>query len=341
VRAAAILEARASFRERLPGWKDQESGTLREQATVLRATGWFGRVFGGAYRRARAGYLALAVGRAAEREEMAERLEELARHTDEVGELAADQVLAELCGPAFRGVETDFVLLGRAHELCRAAASALGGVAGARAVLRRLVLEGPAEAVEALGQVFDESQAAPVESFVRSGLADPAAAAARWREEAGRLRALAGLCERIELPDGLAVEALGRLISELGGLRQEEEEAIARSEAAHAALGPLGAAVLADPQGLEEALALHEAIAALPLWPATVEWILAGDRLVRLAQVGDRRGRWRRRSGARGGAGPRGRYRKVALARVVAGPGRGRRGAVRRDRDVPVVCALP
>jgi hypothetical protein len=102
--------------EDLKGWAELGPVELRRHATILRSTGFFGRLFGSEYRNAVRAYRELSTGRSAEREVMAQRLQDAAEHLDNVKAWAATPGLAAACGDHFSGLGTDFGLLQRISD---------------------------------------------------------------------------------------------------------------------------------------------------------------------------------------------------------------------------------
>jgi hypothetical protein len=87
---------------------------------ALRATGFFGRLFGGEFKRARTTWRgARKVGRKASPEEMAKELEELVEHIEAVRKFYGNDRFKAICGSEFDGLNTDFNALLAVNDFAR------------------------------------------------------------------------------------------------------------------------------------------------------------------------------------------------------------------------------
>lgn len=107
--AVRLRASRAELDGILTGWDKVGALELRRHATVLRTTGFFGRLFGSTFKASRTMYLSLSTGRHAPREEMANHLQRAAEQLEaEEKAIVGSARVQRACGPAFDGLSTDF-----------------------------------------------------------------------------------------------------------------------------------------------------------------------------------------------------------------------------------------
>lgn len=100
---------RAKLDQILSGWDRVGGDELRRHATVLRTTGFFGRLFGSDFKASKATYLSMSTGRGAAREVMAGWFQRAAEHLEaEDRAITGSTRLRQACGKAFDGITTDF-----------------------------------------------------------------------------------------------------------------------------------------------------------------------------------------------------------------------------------------
>jgi hypothetical protein len=168
--ARSLWAARAEIDQSLNGWDPLGAQELRRHATVLRSTGFFGRLLGATYKASVSTYLSLSTGRAAEREVMASQLQHAAQHLEAEAKWLADPRLSHVCGRAYRGLSTDLDELRRVALWGRQVRTVLPGADALSRWARNLLFSVEAASLTPLIEFYEHSGDALLKEFERSDI---------------------------------------------------------------------------------------------------------------------------------------------------------------------------
>jgi len=276
---------------RLDGAVDHEA--LQAAATALKAAGLLS-FLSGTYRQARAVHAGLALNPAEKvaAGEQGKRLERLAALFRETRRANEDSRLKGLLGRLFEGPASDFGRVLAVWNWSESVRQAVPALHPQAAAIRRLLLEGDADALRRLaalaGQVGDASIAAMESSLVRLGsvatvadvLTDERAAATAASEVQQRAQQL-----------GLAADVLLQQASGLAEARRRLDAAEASLRASEPIAKVLGAAFegeQTDTTELEAAIRLRQGLLVAGLAAEAVDWMLSVDVAMRRSALGER-----------------------------------------------------
>lgn len=277
--AAALRETGEALDRTLTGWRELDPAELRRLATVLRATGLLGRVFGGAYRQARATYLQMSTGRAAPRDEMADRLQQAAEQLVAESNWCSDPVHLDLCGQQFRGLATDFDLIRRAHEWARTVSEVFSAGDARARWARSLLFESDSQRLCTMCEVA-AAVGEPVASWLVVGR-DVTEAAYDWLAAVNHLASLMPQLAGVPLDPRTPIAD----VVEVTGALERIAELDARIDAAHQAralLGPYWAGTETELGPILAALATCRSVQEIELPTSVASWVLE-DTSSRLA----------------------------------------------------------
>lgn len=214
--AARIRELARGLDACLTRWRDVAALEHRQNATTLRTTGFFGRLFGAGFKQARQLYLSLATGVAVPREEMAARFQEAAECLEEEARWSANPFVAATVGRMSigRGTETDFSQLLRMSQWADSVRGALPGQDTRSRWARKVLFtadhrwlddlvaffesEGRCMAVAATSTDGDLGQAGPERLAALERVEGASGRVARFFDQRTSCHALAGLADACE-----------------------------------------------------------------------------------------------------------------------------------------------
>ncbi len=281
--AVADLEEAAQLAEQLRttaaaidaefhGWRALGAKELRRHATVLRATGPFGRLFDSEYKATRRVCQALTTGRHMPREPLASTLERAARFLEALAIWEGERALRRLGGRGFAGLDTDFARLQRVAAWIAELRVAFPGNNGRTRELRDWVLRAEVDEL-ADWAAFHRDHGPALEDALRSWPADTAVGLIRARaslakvEEAAAQVSGAALSPRIRIVDlPLVASAAERLAT--ARARLASYGTIARET-----LGPHWANGAPEPELLRAAIAASTALADIRLPDYVEAWV--------------------------------------------------------------------
>lgn len=267
--ARALSTKSTSIDEELTGWAELGADRLRELATVLRSTGFFGRIFGSEYRAAVRAYLGLSTGREADREVMAQRLHEAAKHLDDVRAWSTPE-LTTACGRHFQGLATDFGLLQKVSDWgFRVRAMVTGADVTSRWV-RAFLFEANEDALAPLLELWEQHGQA-----LLSAMSDGIELSEVVRRRSGLLddaTQILAEADGVAVQPGASIEQVAdaaRRLLELGVV-----DARIATSAAKPFIGPLWRASETDPSVLRAACSASQTLRDIAFPAFVSEWLL-------------------------------------------------------------------
>ncbi len=267
---------------------------LRRSAFVLRESNFLRRL-GSTYRQAKRTWRDLTFApRKLSRETMAQELEKLAAHLEEVTSFVSHRQISELLGPHFDGLNTDFETFLRTSEFLISARKLTAGTDDLRSGLRALLLGGQ---LEDLDQVCEVAQSETIRALRRGlevlsarkaeSLRDAALEIDRCVQAASRL---ASVTPEIDIVPSIKLKCLEQLAEDLAELVRIEAERRALS-AVEEAIGATGLDPVVDMDVVKITVDFGDDLAAaLPGdQPALTQYLFSEavkERLPRLKALG-------------------------------------------------------
>ena len=142
----------------LSGWRTVTADECRDAATTLRITGWWGRLFGGAFRAARAFAVKITRGTTTDRFALANQAEEVAQTLEEMRRLENDARLTAAGIEHLDWANTDLQLLTSVDEWAKHIREATASGDQMAAFVRRTLLASPLDVLDAVQhELADES----------------------------------------------------------------------------------------------------------------------------------------------------------------------------------------
>ena len=228
---------------RVPVTRDGAAAEMRRHAAPLKKTGLFAGLASDV-RAAKRYYRELGQERRTpNRGQMASRLQDAARLLEDIDTFASDQILKEICGSRFEGLETDFDALQGVNAFASRVGRDLGGMDAETRTVRKLLLRGDIEDLDTLiGFARDprfSELAQALDGIGASGETPLADLADRLDARASEIEALKERADRLRLSENAQIEAIPSMLEATETL-SEARDAVARSTDAHALLAAAG-----------------------------------------------------------------------------------------------------